>query len=36
MFENGDLILRYLERLGVEYVFGVPGEYRAVLQRASS
>ena len=25
MFENGDLILRYLERLGVEYVFGVPG-----------
>lgn len=25
MFENGDLILRYLEALGVEYVFGVPG-----------
>lgn len=25
MFENGDLILRYLERLGIEYVFGVPG-----------
>lgn len=25
MIENGDLILRYLERLGVEYVFGVPG-----------
>ena len=25
MFANGDLILRYLERLGVEYVFGVPG-----------
>lgn len=25
MLENGDLILRYLERLGVEYVFGVPG-----------
>lgn len=25
MFENGDLILRYLERLGVDYVFGVPG-----------
>lgn len=25
MFENGDLILSYLERLGVEYIFGVPG-----------
>jgi len=25
MNENGDLILRYLERLGVEYIFGVPG-----------
>lgn len=25
MIENGDLILSYLERLGVEYVFGVPG-----------
>ncbi|WP_020408900.1 thiamine pyrophosphate-binding protein [Hahella ganghwensis] len=25
MIENGDLILRYLERLGVRYVFGVPG-----------
>ncbi len=25
MIENGDLILTYLERLGVEYVFGVPG-----------
>lgn len=25
MLECGDLILRYLERLGVEYVFGVPG-----------
>ena len=25
MIENGDLILQYLERLGVEYVFGVPG-----------
>ncbi len=25
MIENGDLILRYLERLGVKYVFGVPG-----------
>ncbi len=25
MIENGDLIVRYLERLGVEYVFGVPG-----------
>lgn len=25
MFENGDLILRYLERLGVHCVFGVPG-----------
>ncbi|WP_250654827.1 thiamine pyrophosphate-binding protein [Alkalimarinus coralli] len=25
MIENGDLILNYLERLGVEYVFGVPG-----------
>nr|WP_297402229.1 thiamine pyrophosphate-binding protein [uncultured Marinobacter sp.] len=25
MLENGDLILRYLEHLGVEYVFGVPG-----------
>ncbi|MFL1453172.1 thiamine pyrophosphate-binding protein [Marinobacter sp. GN3S48] len=25
MLENGDLLLRYLERLGVEYVFGVPG-----------
>uniref|UniRef100_UPI0014094E9E thiamine pyrophosphate-binding protein n=1 Tax=Marinobacter caseinilyticus TaxID=2692195 RepID=UPI0014094E9E len=25
MFENGDLILRHLEKLGVEYVFGVPG-----------
>lgn len=25
MIENGDLILEYLERLGVEYVFGVPG-----------
>ena len=25
MLGNGDLILRYLEHLGVEYVFGVPG-----------
>ncbi len=25
MIENGDLILRYLERLGVKHVFGVPG-----------
>ena len=25
MIENGDLILNYLERLGVKYVFGVPG-----------
>ncbi len=25
MIENGDLILHYLERLGVKYVFGVPG-----------
>ncbi|MFD2229205.1 thiamine pyrophosphate-binding protein [Alkalimarinus sediminis] len=25
MIENGDLILNYLERLGVEFVFGVPG-----------
>ncbi len=25
MTENGDLILSYLERLGVKYVFGVPG-----------
>ncbi len=25
MYENGDLILSYLERLGVEYIFGVPG-----------
>ncbi|MEZ5509689.1 MAG: thiamine pyrophosphate-binding protein [Gammaproteobacteria bacterium] len=25
MNDNGDLILRYLERLGVEFVFGVPG-----------
>ena len=25
MLEYGDLIIRYLERLGVEYVFGVPG-----------
>ncbi|MBU2955804.1 thiamine pyrophosphate-binding protein [Marinobacter sp. F3R08] len=25
MLENGDLIIRYLEQLGVEYVFGVPG-----------
>ncbi|MBW0147873.1 thiamine pyrophosphate-binding protein [Marinobacter arenosus] len=25
MLECGDLILRYLERLGVEFVFGVPG-----------
>lgn len=25
MLECGDVILRYLERLGVEYVFGVPG-----------
>ena len=25
MLENGDMIVRYLERLGVEYVFGVPG-----------
>ncbi len=25
MIENGDLILSYLERLGVRYVFGVPG-----------
>lgn len=23
--ENGDLILHYLEKLGVEYVFGIPG-----------
>lgn len=25
MMENGDLILNYLQRWGVEYVFGVPG-----------
>jgi len=25
VIENGDLILKYLERLGVEYVFGIPG-----------
>ncbi|RZU38359.1 acetolactate synthase-1/2/3 large subunit [Fluviicoccus keumensis] len=25
MIENGDLILHYLQRLGVKYVFGVPG-----------
>ena len=25
MIENGDLILNYLDRLGIEYVFGVPG-----------
>ena len=25
MVENGDLILNYLDRLGIEYVFGVPG-----------
>ena len=25
MMENGDLILSYLQRWGVEYVFGVPG-----------
>ncbi|RLT95311.1 thiamine pyrophosphate-binding protein [Ketobacter sp.] len=25
MNDNGDLILRYLERLGVEFIFGVPG-----------
>ncbi len=25
MIENGDLILSYLQRLGVEYIFGVPG-----------
>ncbi|MDX1451399.1 MAG: thiamine pyrophosphate-binding protein [Oleiphilaceae bacterium] len=25
MVENGDLIVSYLERLGIEYVFGVPG-----------
>ena len=25
MIENGDLILKYLERLGIEYVFGVSG-----------
>ncbi|PTQ88854.1 acetolactate synthase-1/2/3 large subunit [Agitococcus lubricus] len=25
MIENGDLILSYLQRLGVEFVFGVPG-----------
>ena len=25
MNDYGDLILRYLERLGVEYIFGVPG-----------
>lgn len=25
MIENGDLILNYLNRLGVEFVFGVPG-----------
>lgn len=25
MIENGDLILNYLSRLGIEYVFGVPG-----------
>ena len=25
MIENGDLILNYLDRLGVEFVFGVPG-----------
>ncbi len=25
MIENGDLILNYLDRLGIEFVFGVPG-----------
>lgn len=25
MIENGDLILSYLDRLGIEFVFGVPG-----------
>lgn len=25
VFENGDLILHYLEKIGVEYVFGIPG-----------
>lgn len=25
MIENGDLILKYLDRLGVKFVFGVPG-----------
>lgn len=25
MIENGDLILNYLDRLGIKYVFGVPG-----------
>ncbi|HND14711.1 MAG TPA: thiamine pyrophosphate-binding protein, partial [Pseudomonadales bacterium] len=25
VFEAGDLILRHLEQLGVEYVFGIPG-----------
>ena len=25
MVENGDLVVSYLERLGIEYVFGVPG-----------
>ena len=24
-FEAGDLIISYLEQLGVEYVFGIPG-----------
>lgn len=25
VFENGDLIIHYLEKIGVQYVFGVPG-----------
>lgn len=25
VFENGDLILHYLEKIGVEYLFGIPG-----------
>lgn len=25
VFENGDLLLHYLEKIGVEYVFGIPG-----------
>ena len=34
MMENGDLILSYLQRWGVEYVFGVPGGSIVLMRTA--